>query len=90
MDLRVPCLSVLQDLVKKVHGLLFDFHRGFRPFNGDNGADTVLVTTTYNSNTSSGFGGTSVDRDFRYCLSSMKATWVVACRKAYRARPTWV
>jgi hypothetical protein len=33
---------------------------------------TVSVAATYNSKTSSGFGGTSVDKDFRYCLSSMK------------------
>jgi hypothetical protein len=34
---------------------------------------TVLVAAMYNSNTSSGLGGTSVDRDFIYYLSSMKA-----------------
>jgi hypothetical protein len=33
--LRVCCLSILQDLVDKVHGLLFNFHHGFRPFNDD-------------------------------------------------------
>jgi hypothetical protein len=32
----------------------------------------VLVATTYNSSMSSGFGETSVGKDFRYCLSSMK------------------
>jgi hypothetical protein len=31
-----------------------------------------LIAATYNSNTLSGFDGTSVGRDFRYCLSSMK------------------
>jgi hypothetical protein len=35
LNLRVPCLSVLQDLADKVHMLLFDFRRGFRPFNDD-------------------------------------------------------
>jgi hypothetical protein len=39
LNMSVPCLSILQNLVDKVHGLMFDFHRGFRPFNGDNGAD---------------------------------------------------
>jgi hypothetical protein len=34
---------------------------------------TVSVAATYNSNTSSGFGGTSVGNDFKYYLSSMKA-----------------
>jgi hypothetical protein len=34
---------------------------------------TVSVATTYSSNTSLGLGGTSIGRDFRYCLSSMKA-----------------
>jgi hypothetical protein len=34
---------------------------------------TILVATTYNSSTSSGFDGTSVGKDFRYYLSSMKA-----------------
>jgi hypothetical protein len=34
---------------------------------------TVLVAATYNNSMSSGFGGTSVDMDFRYCLNSMKA-----------------
>jgi hypothetical protein len=36
LNLRVPHLSILQDLVDKVHRMLFDFRRGFRPFNGDN------------------------------------------------------
>jgi hypothetical protein len=31
------------------------------------------VAATYNSSTSSGFGGTSVGKDFRYWLSSIKA-----------------
>jgi hypothetical protein len=35
LNLRVPCLSVLQDFTDKVHMLLFDFRRGFRLFNGD-------------------------------------------------------
>jgi hypothetical protein len=34
---------------------------------------TVSVAAMYSSNTSSGFGGTNVGIDFRYCLSSMKA-----------------
>jgi hypothetical protein len=34
---------------------------------------TTMVAATYNSNTSSDFGGTSVEKDFRYCFSSMKA-----------------
>jgi hypothetical protein len=33
---------------------------------------TMSVVTIYNSSISSGFGGTSVGKDFRYCLSSMK------------------
>jgi hypothetical protein len=64
LNLRVPCLSILQDLADEVHGLLFGIRRGFT---------TMSVVATYSSNTSSGFGGTSVGRDFRYCLSSMKA-----------------
>jgi hypothetical protein len=39
LDLRVPHLSVLQDLADKVHGLLFNFCRGFRPFNDDDCTD---------------------------------------------------
>ena len=35
LNLRVPYLSVLQDLTDKVHMLLFNFYHGFRPFNGD-------------------------------------------------------
>jgi hypothetical protein len=42
LDLRVPCLSILQDLVDKVHGLLLDFHRGFGPFHGDDGVDNYV------------------------------------------------
>jgi hypothetical protein len=72
LNLRVSCLSIFQDLIDKVHMLLFDFHHGFSPFNGTV-LTTMLVAATYNSNTSSGIGGTSVGRDFRYCLSSMKA-----------------
>jgi hypothetical protein len=33
----------------------------------------VLVAATYNSNTLLGFGGTSVGKYFKYCLSSMKS-----------------
>jgi hypothetical protein len=33
----------------------------------------VSVATTYNSSMSSDFSGTSVGKDFSYCLSSMKA-----------------
>jgi hypothetical protein len=32
----------------------------------------MLVAATYNNNTSLGLGGTSVGKDFRYCLSTMK------------------
>jgi hypothetical protein len=39
LNLRVPYLIVLQDLVDKIHMLLFDFHRGFRPFNDDDYTD---------------------------------------------------
>jgi hypothetical protein len=39
LNLRVPCLSVLQDLADKVQMLLFDIRRGFRPFNDDNCTD---------------------------------------------------
>jgi hypothetical protein len=44
LNLRVPCLSVLQDLTDKVHELLFDFCHGFRPFNDDNCADNYVGT----------------------------------------------
>jgi hypothetical protein len=72
LNLRVPCLSILQDFADKVHKLLFDFHRGFRSFNRNNCADNCIGSGTYNSNTSSGFDGTNVGRDFKYRLSSMK------------------
>jgi hypothetical protein len=39
LNLRVPCLSVLHDLTDKVYMLLFDFYRGFWPFNGDDCTD---------------------------------------------------
>jgi hypothetical protein len=68
LDLRVPYLSILHDLADKVHGLLLDLRRGFWLLNGDNGADVA----TYNNSTSSSFGGTSVGKNIRYCLSSMK------------------
>jgi hypothetical protein len=42
LDLRVPYLSILQDLVDKVHGLLLDIRLGFGPFNDDNGADNCV------------------------------------------------
>jgi hypothetical protein len=42
LNLRVSCLSILQNLADKVHELLFDFHRGVRPFNNDNGADNCV------------------------------------------------
>jgi hypothetical protein len=42
LSLRVPCLSILQDLTNKIHGLLFDFCGGFWPFNDDNGADYCI------------------------------------------------
>jgi hypothetical protein len=42
LNLRVPYLSVLQDLTDKVHGLLFDFCRSFRSFIGDNCADQCV------------------------------------------------
>jgi hypothetical protein len=32
------------------------------------------VAAMYNSNTSSGFGGTIVGKNIRYCLSSIKVT----------------
>jgi hypothetical protein len=35
LNLRVPSLSVLQDLADKIHKLLFNFRCSFRPFNGD-------------------------------------------------------
>jgi hypothetical protein len=34
---------------------------------------TVSIAATYNSNTSSIFGGTGIGKDFMYCLSSIKA-----------------
>jgi hypothetical protein len=42
LDLRVPYLSILQGLADNIHGLLLDFRRGFRSFNGDNGADNCV------------------------------------------------
>jgi hypothetical protein len=42
LNLRVPCLSALQDLTDKVHNLLFNFRRGFRPFNGDDCTDNYV------------------------------------------------
>jgi hypothetical protein len=39
LNLRVSCLSVIQDPTDKVHRLLFDFCRGFRSFNGDDRTD---------------------------------------------------
>jgi hypothetical protein len=42
LNLRVSCLSILQDLTDKIHRLLFDFHRGFRPFNGDDCTDNSV------------------------------------------------
>jgi hypothetical protein len=39
LNFSVPCFSVVQDLADKVHGLLFDFRRGFRQFNSNNCAD---------------------------------------------------
>jgi hypothetical protein len=74
LNLRVPYLSVLHDLTDNVHMLLFDFHHGFRPFNGITVLTTVSVATMYNSSTSSDFSGISVHKDFRYCWSSMKVT----------------
>jgi hypothetical protein len=34
---------------------------------------TVSVVAMYTSSMSSGFGGINVGKDFKYCLSSMKA-----------------
>jgi hypothetical protein len=42
LNLRVPCLDILQDLTDKVQGLLFEFRVGFRPFNGNNSADNCV------------------------------------------------
>jgi hypothetical protein len=42
LDLRVPSLSILQDLTNKVHMLLLDFHCGFWPFNDDNCANNCV------------------------------------------------
>jgi hypothetical protein len=61
-----------KDLADKIHRLLFDFRCGFWPFYGNDRLTTALVAMTYNNNTSSGFGGTSVGTDLRYCLSSIK------------------
>jgi hypothetical protein len=73
LNLSVPCLSILQDLADKVRSCCLTFIVAL----GHSMVMTVLtnvsVATTYNSNTSSGFGGTNVGKDFRYCLSSMKA-----------------
>jgi hypothetical protein len=70
LDLGVPCLIILQNLTDKVHGSLFDFCRDFMPFNSNNGADNYVGGCNISS---SDFGGTSVGKEFRYCLSSMKA-----------------
>jgi hypothetical protein len=71
MYLWVPCLSIFQDLANKVHQLLLDFCSSCSI------AMTVITTAskvaTYSSSTSLGFGGTSVGRVFRYCLSSLNA-----------------
>jgi hypothetical protein len=42
LNLRVHCLSILQDLTDKVHMLLFNFYRGFRLFNGDDCTDNCV------------------------------------------------
>jgi hypothetical protein len=39
LNLRVSCLSILQDLTDKVCGLQFDFRCSFSLFNGNNCAD---------------------------------------------------
>jgi hypothetical protein len=39
LHLCIPCLSILQDLADKIHGMLLDFHYSFWPFNGDDCAD---------------------------------------------------
>jgi hypothetical protein len=39
LNLRVPYLSIFQDLADKVHRLLFYFHHCFRSFNGDDCTD---------------------------------------------------
>jgi hypothetical protein len=47
LNLRVSCLNILQDLTDKVHRLLFNFRRSFRPFNGvdytDNGVSSCNI-----------------------------------------------
>jgi hypothetical protein len=42
LNLRVPCLSIIQDLADKVHRLLFDLRHDFRSLNGDNCADNYV------------------------------------------------
>jgi hypothetical protein len=42
LNLRIPCLSVIQDLTDKVDVLLFDFCHGFWPFNDNDGADYYI------------------------------------------------
>jgi hypothetical protein len=39
LHLWISCLSILQDLTDKVHGLLLDFYYSFWPFNGDDYAN---------------------------------------------------
>jgi hypothetical protein len=40
--LWVPCLSILKDLIDKIHRLLLDFHHGLWPFNYDDGTDNCM------------------------------------------------
>jgi hypothetical protein len=74
MYLRVPYLSIVKDLLTKYTGCCLTSMVAY----GRSTAMTMLtiasVVATYNSNTSSGFGGTSVGRDLRYYLCSIKAT----------------
>jgi hypothetical protein len=42
LNLRAPCLSILKDLVDKVHMLLLDFVSGLWLFNGGDGANYYI------------------------------------------------
>jgi hypothetical protein len=42
LNLWVPYLSIPQDLIDKIHRLLFNFCRGFRPFNDDDYTDNSV------------------------------------------------
>jgi hypothetical protein len=42
LNLRIPCLGILQDFADKVQWMLFNFHASFWPFNDDNGVNNCV------------------------------------------------